>query len=368
MRVTFVLPHAGLAGGSRVVAIYAKILHERGHDVTIVSIPKRSAKLIDQAKAVVKRRPVPARNPDHGPSHLDGLGLDWRVLESRRPVTNADVPDADVVIATWWETAEWVSKLSPTKGVKAYFLQHHEIHDGQPRDRVAATWRLPLRKITISQWLSDTNERVYGLGPIPIVHNSVDTGMFNAPERDRNSPPVVGLLYSKTYWKGVRDSFTAIEIARERFPDLRVFMFGATNDDEHLPRPSNSELYVRPPQDQIKDVYGACDYWLCGSLAEGFHLPPLEAMACRLPVVSTMVGGPMDIIQPGVNGYLSPVQDPVALAQNLIRVLSQSDAEWRAMSQAAYRTAVDYSWDDATDQFLRELEAAIELGHLDHPV
>ena len=43
-----------------------------------------------------------------------------------------------VVIATWWETAEWVAGLSPRKGAKAYFLQHHEVHPGQPVDRVRA--------------------------------------------------------------------------------------------------------------------------------------------------------------------------------------------------------------------------------------
>lgn len=367
-RITFLLPHAGLAGGIKVVATYAKILHDRGHAVSVLSIPKRNGTLVGQVKSIIKRRPIPARNPEHGPSHLDGLGLDWRILETCRPVTDADVPDADIVVATWWETAEWVSELSSSKGVKAYFLQHHEVHDGQPKERVAATWRLPLRKITISQWLSDTNQKVYGLGPIPIVHNSVDTDQFHAPDRRRKNPPVVGLLYSKTYWKGVKDSFYAIDKAREKFPDMRVLMFGATEDDEELPKPGNAELIVRPPQNQIKDIYGACDYWLCGSLAEGFHLPPLEAMACRLPVISTKVGGPMDIIRPGENGYLSPTQDPDALAQNLIKALSLSEEEWKAMSLAAYKTATDYTWDNATDLFLQELQAAIEKGHLDQPM
>jgi len=368
MRITFILPHAGLAGGTRVVAIYARMLQDRGHDITVVSIPKRSATLIDQAKSVLKRRDVPPRNPKHGPSHLDGLGLDWQILDTRRPVKDADVPDADIVVATWWETAEWVSELSSSKGVKAYFLQHHEIHDGQPKERVAATWRLPLHKITISQWLSDTNQKVYGLGPIPIVHNSVDTDQFYAPERSRNSPPVVGLLYSKTYWKGVKDSFYAIEKAREKYPDMRVLMFGATEDDEELPKPSNAQLIVRPPQNKIREIYGACDYWLCGSLAEGFHLPPLEAMACRLPVVSTNVGGPMDIIRPGINGYLSPTLDPDELAQNLMKALALSEEDWKAMSYAAFKTATDYTWDDATDLFLQELQAATEQGHLDQPM
>lgn len=368
LRVNFILPHAGLAGGIKVVAIYARILQERGHDVTVVSTPRRSASLVDQAKAVVMRRPIPERNQSHGPSHMDGLAVDWRIIDIHRPIVDADVPDGDIVIATWWETAEWVASLSPSKGVKAYFIQHHEIHDGQPKERVAATWKLPLHKITISKWLSDTNQQVYGLGPIPVVHNSVDLEQFHAPRRERNAPRVVGLLYSRTYWKGVADSIDAIRLARLQFPDIRVRMFGGHPEDPKLPLPRNTELVVQPPQDRIREIYGSCDYWLCGSLAEGFHLPPLEAMACRLPVVSTLVGGPMDIVRHRQNGFLSPTRDPNALGKNLIEALSLTDDQWMAMSDAAYRTAVDYSWDDATDQFLKELKRVVESGHLDHPV
>ena len=37
MKNTYVLPLASTNGGTRVVATYARILHERGHDVTVVS-------------------------------------------------------------------------------------------------------------------------------------------------------------------------------------------------------------------------------------------------------------------------------------------------------------------------------------------
>ena len=31
-------------------------------------------------------------------------------------VTDDDVPDADIIIATWWETAEWVNRSVRTRG------------------------------------------------------------------------------------------------------------------------------------------------------------------------------------------------------------------------------------------------------------
>ncbi len=54
MRVTFVLPHAGMAGGIRVLAIYAGRLHQRGHDVTVVSIPQARRSSLGKASRATR--------------------------------------------------------------------------------------------------------------------------------------------------------------------------------------------------------------------------------------------------------------------------------------------------------------------------
>src|SRR5665811_1910895 len=126
MRITFVLPTVDMSGGIRVVAIYAKVLTARGHEVILVSPPPQEVRFRNKVKSFLKRNGWP-NTVRAFPSHLDGSGLDHRILDRWRPVTDDDVPDADVVIATWWETSEWVSALAPDKGAKVYFIQHHEV-------------------------------------------------------------------------------------------------------------------------------------------------------------------------------------------------------------------------------------------------
>ena len=87
--------------------------------------------------------------------HWPGL----QVAEAPAAGVDADLPDADIVIATWWETAEWVNALSPAKGRKVYFIQHHEVFSYLPVERSRATYRLPLHKIVISRWLKDLMEQ-----------------------------------------------------------------------------------------------------------------------------------------------------------------------------------------------------------------
>ncbi len=82
-------------------------------------------------------------------------------------------------------------------------------------------------------------------------------------------------------------------------------------------------------------------------------------MACRCPVVSTQVGGPIDIVTDGVNGYLVPVGDVASLAERLVHVLTLPGSTWKEMSDAAYATATSYTWDDATKLFEAALLTAI---------
>lgn len=359
MRITFVLPAVDMSGGIRVVAIYAEKLKRRGHDVLIVSVPRRPPRLRRRIKSLLMGRGWPsARDPK--PSHLDGVDVEHRVIERWRPITDKDVPDADATIATWWETAEWVSALSPGKGAKVHFIQGYEVFPGQPADRVKAVWGLPMHRITISKWLVALAQNTYSDTRTSLVPNSVDTGQFFATPRTKHAVPTVGLMYSSQSIKGLDVSLRAIELVKKTIPCLRLVSFGLEKPDGPVPLPSDAFYVQCPPQDSIRDLYAQCDVWLCGSRTEGFHLPPLEAMACRCPVVSTRVGGPLDIVEDAHNGFLVNIEDHEALADRLLRVLHLPDPEWRAMSDAAYATATRYTWDDATALFEQALFTAVK--------
>ncbi|MBE0540486.1 MAG: glycosyltransferase family 4 protein [Verrucomicrobia bacterium] len=355
MRITFVLPYAGLQGGIRVIAIYANILKRRGHELTIVSDPE-VVTLRRKVKSLLLGRGLPKPEP----SYFDGIDLEHRVLERTRPVTDADVPDADVVIATYYTTAEGVLRLSPAKGAKAIFIQNYEVEEGKTNAKLDATWRMPFHKITISKWLVELARDKFDDTVVSHVPNSVDMKQFDAAPREKQPVPTVGLLYNTFSLKGLNTSLAALERVAEVLPSLRVIAFGAEEPDFRFPLPKYAQFHHRPPQDSIRNLYAQCDVWMCGSNVEGFHLPPLEAMACRCPVVSTRVGGPMDIIEEGVNGHLVEVKDARGLADRTLGVLNLSPEKWKMMSDAAYGTATRFTWEEAATLFEQALEFAIE--------
>ena len=259
------------------------------------------------------------------------------------PITAADVPDADAVIATFWESAFVVIGLPPSKGRKFYFVQHHEIHLAQQRHFAAGSYFLPLRKITIAGWLADAMRDIYGDPDVTVVPNSVDHSLFHAPSRSRQTVPTVGLMYSTKRFKGsTRPSRRSASPARG-IPRLKVVAFGKSDPVRTLPLPEGS-LYIRNPrQSQLREIYAMCDVFAAGSRSEGFGLPILEAMACRCPVVATRTGCAPDVIEDGVNGFVVDVGDASAMGGRLADVLDLDAASWQAMSDAALERVLPYT-------------------------
>ena len=338
MRVTFVLPRVNMSGGIRVAVQHAQALARIGHDVRIVSPPPPEQSVARKVRSWLEGRGWPARSEPR-PSHLDGSGLSHIILDRWRPVTDADVPDADVVVATWWETAEWVNALDPAKGAKAYFIQHHETFAYLPIERSRATYRMPLHKIVVADWLREVMTEEYGDVVVDVVPNGVDTTRFFAEPRSKQPRPTVGVLYTTADFKGLDVTLAALDIVRRRHPDLRVVSFGSERLTPSHRLPPEAEFHYLPAQGRLRDLYAQCDVWVTASRSEGFNLPALEAMMCRTPVISTRTGWPAEAVMPGWNGDLVEFDDVPGLAASIERLLSLDDGAWRTLSDNAHATA-----------------------------
>lgn len=358
MRISFIVAHANLSGGLRIIVNHAERLMARGHDVRIITRPRPVPTLRRRLGALLRQRKwLPDQNTL--PSHLEKTPVPVHTIESRRPIVDSDVPDGDVVIATWWETAEWVSRMSPSKGAKVYFLQGHEVVvQNQPVERIEATWRLPMQKIVVSSILLDLARDKYGDSSAVLVPCAVDPRAFWAHPRGKQAHPTVGLLYSADHLKGTDIALDAIQKTAQELRDLQVKSFGATEVFAHLPLPQGADYACRASQEAIRNIYASCDVWLFASRYEGFGLPLLEAMACRTPVVATPAGAARELLASG-GGILVPGEDSEAMARAIVRICSMPDSDWRELSDKAYAAVSSYTWDDASARFDAALRSAV---------
>ncbi len=348
MKITFVGPNPNLSGGARVIATYADALQARGHDVCVIAPKEVPPTKMDWLRALKHGR-LPMRAAKQ--THYDSMNARLISLDHSGPVSNEDVPDADVVIATWWETAFSVAQFLPEKGKKYYFVQHHEVHDFLPKHISAGSYYLPLRKIAVSDWLKRIMQDQYGDCDVTVVPNSVDFSLFHAERRGKQTSPTIGLMYTSDPSKGLDVSLAAIQLVQKAYPDLQVVAFGEYPVQNAMPLPAGATYFRRPPQDQLREIYAQCDVFIAGSYTEGFGLPILEALSCRCPVVATRTGCASDIIRDGENGFVVDVGDSAAMADRVCDTLKLANDEWVQMSETAGKSAHQYSWEDATTLF-----------------
>ena len=357
MRLTFLLPVYVSApiGGYRVVYAYADVLAARGHRVTIVFLrgrrpPGGAASWLDSVAGWLWRLKIRLLNRPLVPWHRLHPGVAFALAPSAR---DDHIPDGDAVVATAWTTAGPVAALSRAKGAKFYLIQHHETWDG-PAVEVDATWHLPLHKVVVSRWLLDVGRRL-GASELRHIPNGIDLDRFRVttPPADRRFG--ILSLYHRHAFKGVPDALSVLRRYHERFPDVPVTMFGAEPRGADVP---DWIAYVADPgQDAlVRDLYNGHTVYFGASLAEGFALPPAEAMACGCAFVGTDSGGCRDYATDGDTALLSPPGDRDGMLRDLTRITQ--DAALRARIQRRGTEAIRrFTWaaaGDALERYLAE--------------
>ena len=102
----------------------------------------------------------------------------------------------------------------------------------------------------------------------------------------------------------------------------------------------SSDVELLGEQEQILPLLSIADLFLLTSAQESFGLAALEAMACRVPVVVSRVGGLPEVVDHGVTGFLHPPDDVDGMAASGIALLSSPELHHR-VAAAARRTVCD---------------------------
>lgn len=349
MRITFALPDvANLSGGLRVVSQYTRHLLQQGHQVSFAVrrpryAPSRKRKLLNLTGL---GRPTPPLGLSRG--HFTGIDVPIIHLDEAKQVRAKDLPDADVIISTWWTTAEWADRLPPSKGRHIHFIQDYEDFYPEYSKRVRAVYQQKNHKIVVAPWLN--RKLLAEFGQVSqVVMNGVSIDHFRAPERSRGQPPMIGFMYAQHPRKNCVLAIQTIRQLHDLRPDLRFIAFGTDQLPDYSPR---CIAYERlPDQTRIPEIYRSCDLWLFVTRSEGFGLPILEAMASRTPVIATPAGAAPDLID-GRNGVLSSL-DAGEFTKSVLDFLDRSPEEWQAASQAAFRTAQSRELAQAAQDFER---------------
>ena len=112
-------------------------------------------------------------------------------------------------------------------------------------------------------------------------------------------------------------------------------------------------VHIIPSVDDVASYLKAADLFVLPSQFEGLSNSLLEAMACGLPVISTSVGGSIDIIKSGVNGILIEYNNEERLSQEISDLLGNAGLAAKLGRHARDTVKKYHDMDIVADTYLK---------------
>ncbi|MDE3110466.1 MAG: glycosyltransferase family 4 protein [Acidobacteriota bacterium] len=197
---------------------------------------------------------------------------------------------------------------------------------------VLAPSRFTVEKLIVVQGVSAHKIRrvPWPLNPDLLRMAAAPAGLPLPPEYPKGRQVIltVGRWSASERYKGVEELLYAVARLRSEYSGLHLVAIGSGDDLPRL-RQLSAELGITDSvlflesltREQVASCYAHADIFALPSTGEGFGLVFLEAMAFAKPIVGVAVGGTLDIIEDGRNGFLVRPDDAGSLAGALGRLL-----------------------------------------------
>jgi N-acetyl-alpha-D-glucosaminyl L-malate synthase BshA len=171
---------------------------------------------------------------------------------------------------------------------------------------------------------------------IKVIPNFIDLNRFSLKPKDHFkkaiAPSGEKILVHTSNFRKVKRTEDVVRIfakVLQRIPSklLMVGDGGERSECEQLCRNLGVGDSVRflGKQDAIEEILSVADLFLMPSQSESFGLAALEAMACKVPVISTNAGGLPELNLDGVTGFMKDVGDVDGMAEKAIYILEDED-------------------------------------------
>jgi glycosyltransferase involved in cell wall biosynthesis len=177
---------------------------------------------------------------------------------------------------------------------------------------------------------------------IHVVYNGIDSSRFTsvAPidvQREFSAPsslPIVLAVGRLCAWKRFHVLIEACGILKNTAPAFTCLIIGRDAEDETR---YTQDLRTMPKRlgldnvifgdwrTDVPSIMKSATLLALPSHYEPFGRVIIEAWACGLPVIATDAGGPAEIIEHGKTGMLIPIDDAIALAREIERLLTDGN-------------------------------------------
>lgn len=355
VKIVHLIPSLKFGGAEREVAHLCSLLNQHGYPSEVVCLYEGGP----FGEFLIKQGiPVRILNfSNHSP-------FPWRFFHLVSWLRRHPMDIAHVHLVNW---ATIAARLG---GAKAVFLTEHGLSLFKRRHHILFDRFCLLftnKVITVAKAIRDLRIKRWGIPEEKLYYlpNSIDLKRFDfeidpiefkrnlhIPEDDRVVLSVGSLLPVK----GHEYLVTASSLILKTVPNTTFLIAGDGSLMDTLQEQART-LGVHQKykflgyRKDVEHLLKVADVYVLPSLREGTSLALLEAMASRVPVVATRVGGNPELIEDGISGILVPPRDPIQLAEAIQKLLG--DLTLRRRLSARAREVVEQKFSE--DHILQKL-------------
>ncbi len=188
-----------------------------------------------------------------------------------------------------------------------------------------------------------------------------DEAVFYPDDGIVKDPNLIVATSRLTVQKRLEYLIEAVKIVSRAIPMIKLEIYGGGPEKYKLERLIDDKGLVgrvvikKPmPQGKLREVYNRASAMVLNSMDEGFGLGLTEAMLCHTAVIGTDSGGIRDIIDHDKTGVLVPVDNADALAEAIVRILTDHTLRNR-IAEAGYQKALAFFSETATAETFAKL-------------
>jgi N-acetyl-alpha-D-glucosaminyl L-malate synthase BshA len=196
---------------------------------------------------------------------------------------------------------------------------------------------------------------------IEVIYNFVDVERFNRKPLDAFkkvlAPNGERILLHASNFRQVKRVQDVVHIFNEVQKEIPAKLLLVGDGPERQPVEELSrclgvfeKLTFVGKQDQMEEILPIADLFLLPSEYESFGLAALEAMASRVPVISTNAGGLAEVNIEGQTGYLADIGDIKTMSRKAIEILKDDDT-LNAFKQRAFEHAQTFNMESIIPQY-----------------
>lgn len=216
----------------------------------------------------------------------------------------------------------------------------------------------------------DTYEHFATKKPISVIPNFIDLDKFKNQNRDHFRKAICPfderlVVHTSNFRKvkRVEDVVHIFDRLRKVVPS-KLLLVGDGPERQNIEKLCRElgiceDIRFLGKINAVDEVLSVSDLFVMTSEKESFGLAALEAMACRVPVVSTNAGGLPELVEHGISGMTSNIGDIDDMVKNAIHVLDEKNLE--TFKQNAYERAKIFDVKHILPLYLEQYEVALDL-------